>query len=70
LATDYQVPLWDFDRVASTLSDRGLGPDGVHMTGFYQHDYTLPQAFQRGHSVQNLSALIVLDQMWQVLGKP
>jgi hypothetical protein len=70
LATDYRVPLWDFDRAASTLSDRGLGPDGVHMTGFYQHDYTLPQAFKRGHSVQNLTALIVLDRIWHMLGKP
>lgn len=70
LATEYQIPLWDFDHVASTLSDRGLGPDGVHLTGFYQHDYTLPQALQRGHGVQNLTALIVLDQIWQALEKP
>jgi hypothetical protein len=67
LAAEYQIPLWDFERVAGTLPDRGLGPDGVHMTGFYQHDYTLPQAFQRGHSVQNLTALIMLDKIWQVL---
>jgi hypothetical protein len=67
IAADYRLPLWDFARVAETLPGRGLGPDGVHMTGFYQHDYTLPQAFQRGHGVQNLTALIVLDQIWQVL---
>jgi hypothetical protein len=70
IAADYQIPLWDFARVSETLPGRGLGPDGVHLTGFYQHDYTLPQAFQRGHSVQNLTALIVLDEIWQVLGKP
>ncbi len=67
MAADYQIPLWDFDHVASTLSDRGLGPDGVHLTGFSQHDYTLLQALQRGHGVQNLTALIMLDQIWQVL---
>jgi hypothetical protein len=70
LAAEYRIPLWDFDRVASTLPDRGLGPDGVHLTGFYQHDYMLPQALQRGHGAQNLTALIVLDQIWRVLEKP
>ena len=70
LAAEYKIPLWDFARVAETLPGRGLGPDGVHLTGFYQHDYTLPQAFQRGHGVQNLTALIVLDKIWQVLEKP
>ena len=70
IAEDYKIPLWDFARVAETLPGRGLGPDGVHLTGFYQHDYTLPQALQRGHGAQNLTALIVLDQIWQVLEKP
>jgi len=67
IAADYHVPLWDFAKVADTLPGRGLGPDGVHLTGFYQHDYTLPQALQRGHGVQNLTALIVLDKIWRVL---
>jgi hypothetical protein len=67
IAADYKIPLWDFARVSETLPGRGLGSDGVHLTGFYQHDYTLPQAFQRGHGVQNLTALIVLDKIWRVL---
>ncbi|CAG0928178.1 hypothetical protein TFLX_00779 [Thermoflexales bacterium] len=67
IAIDYKIPLWDFARVAETLPGHGLGADGVHLTGFYQHDYTLPQAFQRGHGLQNLTALIVLDRIWQVL---
>ncbi len=67
IAADYVIPLWDFAKVAETLPGRGLGPDGVHLTGFYQHDYTLPQAFQRGHGVQNLTALIVLDKIWRAL---
>lgn len=69
LAAEYLVPLWDFARVSETLPGHGLGPDGVHLTGFYQHDYTLPQAFERGHGVQNLTALIVLDKTWRVLEK-
>jgi len=69
IAADYQIPVWDFAKVADTLPGRGLGSDGVHLTGFYQHDYTLPQALQRGHGAQNLTALIVLDKIWQVLEK-
>jgi hypothetical protein len=70
IAADYQIPLWDFAKVADTLPGRGLGPDGVHLTGFPQSDYTLPQAFQRGHGVQNLTALIVLDKIWRALEQP
>ncbi len=70
LAAEYQVPLWDFELVAQTLPNRGLGPDGVHLTGFYQHDYTLPQALQRGHAVQNLTALILLDELHHALSEP
>ncbi len=69
IAADYKIPVWDFAKVADTLPGRGLGPDGVHLTGFYQHDYTLPQALQRGHGAQNLTALIVLDKIWHVLEK-
>jgi hypothetical protein len=60
--------LWDFDLVAQTLPGRGLDADGVHMTTFYAHDYTLPEAFQRGHSVHNLTALIVLNRIWSEIG--
>ena len=70
IAVDYEIPIWDFARVSDTLPGRGLGPDGVHLTSFFQHDYTLPQAFQRGHGVQNLTALILLDKIWRVLEKP
>jgi hypothetical protein len=67
IAADYKIPVWDFAKVAETLPGRGLGSDGVHLTGFYQHDYTLPQALQRGHGAQNLTALILLDVIWRVL---
>jgi LysM repeat protein len=66
-AADYAVPLWDFERVAQTLPDHGLVSDGVHMTTFFAHDYTSPVAFQRGHGVHNLSALIALDQVWRIV---
>lgn len=65
LAAEYQIPLWDYDVLAGTLPNRGLGDDHVHMTTFYAHDYTRPEALQRGHSVHNLSALILLDTLWK-----
>ena len=65
LAAQYQVPLWDFDAVANTIPGRGLSEDNVHMTFFYSHDYTDPTAFQTGHGVHNLTALILLDELWK-----
>jgi len=63
IAADYQIPLWEFDPVAATLPGRGLDVDGVHMTTFYAHDYTQPEAFQRGHAMNNLTALMMLDAL-------
>ncbi len=65
IAAEYRVPLWDFDAVAGTLPGRGLEADGVHMTTFFAHDYTQPIALQRGHGVQNLTALMMLDAVWR-----
>ncbi len=65
IAADYDLLLWDYDRVADTLPGRGLDADQVHMTTFYAHDYSLPEAFQRGHAVHNLTALMVLDTIWK-----
>ena len=67
LAEEYQLPLWDFDRLADTLSRRGLTIDNVHMTINFSHDYTDPNTFTTGHGVHNLSALILLDRLWQIL---
>lgn len=63
IAADYQIPLWDFDVAAGTIPGRGLDVDYVHLTTFYAHDYTSPTAFRQGHSVHNLTALIMLDAL-------
>jgi hypothetical protein len=70
LAGEYNLPLWDFDAVAATLPDRGLGSDLVHLTNLAPDDYTQPEAFQRGHPLQNLTALLVLEELRQVLNAP
>jgi len=67
LAREYNVPLWDYDRVAGTIPGRGLESDQVHLTAFYAHDWTLERAFTRGHGLHNLTGLISLDAVWQIL---
>lgn len=67
IAQEYELPLWDFDLVANTLPGRGLGPDNVHMTFFYAHDWRQAGGFQTGHGVHNLTGLIMLDAVWRVL---
>ncbi|MCU0510951.1 MAG: SGNH/GDSL hydrolase family protein [Anaerolineae bacterium] len=67
IAADYWLPLWDFDRVAATIPGKGIGSDGVHLTTFFAHDYTQPQGFQTGYGLQNLSALMALEAVWQVI---
>jgi len=61
IAAEYHLPLWDFDRVAATLPQRGLDEDGIHLMAYMAHDYTQPVAFERGHALHNLTALLVLD---------
>jgi hypothetical protein len=70
VAADYAVPLWDFDLVAGTIPNRGVGRDGIHLTSYYSHDYTSPEAFTRGYGVHNLTALMALDAVWKVLNAP
>ncbi len=65
IASDFQIPLWEYDVVAGTMNGRGLDSDGVHMTTFYPHDYTSPEAYTRGHAMHNLTALMVLDTIWK-----
>lgn len=63
IAIDYQIPLWDFDRVAQTIPSRGLDIDGVHLTSYFASDYSAAEALQRGHGLHNLSALILLNAL-------
>jgi LysM repeat protein len=69
IALDYHVPLWDFDAVASTVPGKGLEADGTHLTTFYAHDYRQPVGFTRGHGLNNLTALIVLDAIERAVRK-
>jgi LysM repeat protein len=63
IASDYQLPLWDFDLIAETIPNRGLYLNDVHLTVFYAHDYSQQRALQTGHGVHNLTALMMLDAL-------
>jgi hypothetical protein len=63
VATQYLIPLWDFDLLAETLPDRGLSGDHAHLSVYRHNDYTDPVTLQTGYPVSDLSALVVLDAL-------
>ena len=68
IAVDYKIPLWEYDRVAATLPERGLFSDDIHIaTTGATYDYTDPQALQVGQSTHDLTALVALDAVWRVV---
>jgi hypothetical protein len=68
-AAKFNVPLLDFDAVAGTMPNRGIDPaDGTHLTFYYSHDYSVPEAFTKGHAIHDLTSVIMLDEMWRALG--
>lgn len=68
LADEYDVPLWDFDHLAETLPNHGLDTDNIHLViDELPHDFTVAETFQRGHAMQDLSALIALDQVRRII---
>ena len=62
---EFKVPLWDFDLLAETLPGRGMGRDNVHLTIFDHYDYTRERAFETGYGLYNLTALMMLFEIWQ-----
>ena len=64
LAYEYDIPLWNFWLAVQPLPDHGLQPDGSHLTwaGPYFDD---PARMQAAWPWRNLTALQVLDVVWQ-----
>jgi hypothetical protein len=67
VAEEFHVPLWDFDLLAETLPGRGMGSDNVHLTLFDYYDYNMEQAYETGYGLYNLTALMMLHEIWQEL---
>jgi hypothetical protein len=64
LALEYKVPLWNFWKAVSGLPEEGLQEDGVHLTWAANH-FDDPLAMNSAWPVRNLTALQVLNQLWQ-----
>jgi len=69
LAAEYAVPLWDFDVVAGSLPDRGLGGDAVHLTMYGGNDYSDPATLTYGYPLSDLTGLMMLDAIRRVVGE-
>jgi hypothetical protein len=67
IAAEYEIPLWDYDQVAATVPNRGLLPDKVHFQDGGPHNYSLPGTFQHGDSLEDLTALMMLDALDRII---
>jgi hypothetical protein len=64
LATEYDVPLWNFWRAVDPLPGHGLQADMVHLT-WGGNLFDDPSAMTQAWPVRNLTALQILDAIWQ-----
>jgi hypothetical protein len=67
LATEYAVPLWDFDVAAGALPDRGLSGDAIHLTMGPTDNFTDPTTLTFGYPLSDLTGLMMLDALRQVI---
>ncbi len=66
LAQEYDIPLWNYWRAVQGLPDQGLQEDKVHIT-WAPNRFDDPQSMTRGWPVRNLTALQLLDAIWQAV---
>jgi hypothetical protein len=68
LAAEYDVPLWNYWRLAQTLPNFGLQEDGAHLN-WAPNKFNEPQNMKRGWPNRNLTALQVLEAMMEAVSK-
>lgn len=66
VATEFDVPLWNFWLAVQPLPSHGLGEDGFHLL-FAQNDFSNETKLRTGWPVRNLTALQALDAVWNGL---
>jgi hypothetical protein len=69
LATEYDIPLWNFWAAVQPLPNHGLHPDGFHLTwerNYYNNADTLNYSWP----VRNLTALQAIDAVWRGVSAP
>ncbi len=64
LAFEYDVPLWNFWRAVNDLPGNGLQEDQVHLT-WGANFFDRPESLQLAWPIRNLTALQVLDAVWE-----
>lgn len=68
LAYEYEIPLWNFWAAVQPLPDKGLSPDGFHLT-FGRNFFDDPKRMLNAWPWRNLTALQSLDAVRKGLGK-
>lgn len=63
LAVEYAIPLWDYDVIAATTEGKGLQADGMHYLPDNPHNYNVAGTYAYAASLQDLTALIMLDTL-------
>jgi len=66
LAVEYDIPLWNYWRAIQQLPDHGLQEDGIHLT-WGPNQFDKPENMQKAWPVRNLTALQVLNAIWEKL---
>jgi hypothetical protein len=69
LAAEYDVPLWNFWAAVQPLPERGLHPDGFHLT-WERPFFDQPATLEKAWPVRNLTALQAIDAVWRGLSAP
>ncbi len=69
LSNEYQVPLWNFWAALQELPDQGLQEDGSHLT-WGPNQFNNPQVLENAWPVRNLTALLVLNEIWHSVSSP
>lgn len=70
VAAQFAIPLWDYDVIVGTIPGRGLEKDQIHMRGGGTRNFASARAFQSGDSVEDLTALLMLDAIHRELLGP
>jgi hypothetical protein len=64
LAWEYEIPLWNFWAAVQSLPNHGLQEDQAHLT-WGRNLFDDPEALTKAWPVRNLTALQVLNAVWE-----
>ncbi|MFN8427893.1 MAG: hypothetical protein U0X87_16755 [Anaerolineales bacterium] len=68
IAYEYEIPMWNFWAAVQPLPDKGLSPDGFHLT-FARNFFDDPKRMLNAWPWRNLTALQSLDEVHKALNE-